>query len=181
MGSTGSSGRGFLDDIRQADLNSILLASVGGAIFNLSNLLVIAAIAIAGFSVAYPVTGGLALVLGNFGLHKSSHRQPGIAFSWGRSYCNRYHCERCCVSQDVGKKGRYFKERNYYCHSFRSYNVFLLSICLRWYEYGFYNSGAREVNAVLSNPCFFSRFIHFEFYLEQFFYVPAIDWQAGYL
>ena len=64
MGSTGTSGRSFLEDIAQADVNSILYALAGGAIFNLSNLLVIAAIAIAGFSVAYPITGGLALVLG---------------------------------------------------------------------------------------------------------------------
>lgn len=64
MGSTGTSGRSFLEDIAQADVNSILFALLGGAIFNLSNLLVIAAITIAGFSVAYPITGGLALVLG---------------------------------------------------------------------------------------------------------------------
>jgi len=64
MGSTGPDGRGFLEDIAQANFNSILYALLGGAIFNLSNLLVIAAISIAGFSVAYPITGGLALVLG---------------------------------------------------------------------------------------------------------------------
>jgi glucose uptake protein len=64
MGSTGTSGRSFLNDVAQADMNSIFYAFLGGAIFNLSNLLVIAAIAIAGFSVAYPITGGLALVLG---------------------------------------------------------------------------------------------------------------------
>jgi len=64
MGSIGSHGRSFLEDIAQANMNSIVYALLGGAIFNLSNLLVIAAISIAGFSVAYPVTGGLALVLG---------------------------------------------------------------------------------------------------------------------
>jgi len=64
MGSLGTDGRGFLDDILQADASSIMYALLGGAIFNLSNLLVIAAITIAGFSVAYPIAGGLALVLG---------------------------------------------------------------------------------------------------------------------
>jgi len=64
LGSTGSEGRGFLEDISQANISSIFYALLGGVIFNLSNLLVIAAISIAGFSVAYPVTGGLALVLG---------------------------------------------------------------------------------------------------------------------
>ncbi len=64
MGSTGPDGRSFVEDISQANINSVLYALLGGAIFNLSNLLVIAAISIAGFSVAYPITGGLALVLG---------------------------------------------------------------------------------------------------------------------
>src|ERR1051326_430811 len=64
LGSIGSSGRSFPEDIAQANINSIFYALLGGAIFNLSNLLVIAAISIAGFSVAYPITGGLALVLG---------------------------------------------------------------------------------------------------------------------
>ncbi|HEY8733408.1 MAG TPA: GRP family sugar transporter, partial [Puia sp.] len=64
MGSTGANGRSFSEDISQANIHSISYALLGGAIFNLSNLLVITAISIAGFSVAYPITGGLALVLG---------------------------------------------------------------------------------------------------------------------
>lgn len=64
MGSTGTGGRGFMADISQAGLTSILYALLGGAIFNLSNLLIVAAIAIAGISVAFPIAVGLALVLG---------------------------------------------------------------------------------------------------------------------
>lgn len=64
MGSTGSGGRGLVEDLQQASANSILMPLLGGAIFNLSNLLVVAAIAIAGISVAFPIAVGLALVLG---------------------------------------------------------------------------------------------------------------------
>jgi len=66
MGSTGGSGRGFLADLHQADTSSLFAAFLGGVIFNLSNLLLVAAIAVAGLSVAFPVGVGLALVIGVF-------------------------------------------------------------------------------------------------------------------
>ncbi|MEA2063539.1 MAG: GRP family sugar transporter [Gemmatimonadota bacterium] len=64
LGSTGSSGRPFLADIAQADRANICSALLGGAIFNLSNILLVAAIAVAGMAVAFPVGVGLALVIG---------------------------------------------------------------------------------------------------------------------
>jgi len=64
MGSMGDTGRGFLADLQQADSSSINSAFIGGIIFNLSNLLLVAAIAVAGISVAFPVGVGLALVIG---------------------------------------------------------------------------------------------------------------------
>ncbi|MEN0110463.1 MAG: multidrug DMT transporter permease [Planctomycetota bacterium] len=64
LGSRGSAGRPFLDDLRQADRSALRSALVGGVVFNLANLLLVAAIAIAGMSVAFPVGIGLALVLG---------------------------------------------------------------------------------------------------------------------
>jgi glucose uptake protein len=64
MGSTGSAGRGFVDDLRQADAQWLGYAVLGGVIFNLSNILLVAAIDIAGLAVAFPVGVGLALVLG---------------------------------------------------------------------------------------------------------------------
>ncbi|HUX97011.1 MAG TPA: GRP family sugar transporter [Bacteroidales bacterium] len=64
MGSTGESGRSFIADLQQADSSSITSAFVGGIVFNLSNLLIVAAIAVAGISVAFPVGVGLALVIG---------------------------------------------------------------------------------------------------------------------
>jgi len=64
LGSTGTGGRGFLADLEQADVKWLQSAMLGGVIFNLSNLLLVAAIDIAGMAVAFPVGVGLALVLG---------------------------------------------------------------------------------------------------------------------
>ncbi len=64
IGSMGSGGRGFLEDLRQADPEWLWSAFLGGVIFNLSNILLVAAIDIAGMAVAFPVGVGLALVLG---------------------------------------------------------------------------------------------------------------------
>jgi glucose uptake protein len=64
LGSTGSTGRAFLPDVSQADAKWLLSAFFGGVIFNLSNILLVAAIDIAGLAVAFPVGVGLALVLG---------------------------------------------------------------------------------------------------------------------
>ncbi|MBO9657858.1 MAG: multidrug DMT transporter permease [Chitinophagaceae bacterium] len=64
LGSWGSSGRSFLDDLAQASSSNIGSAFLGGIIFNLANILLTAAIAIAGMSVAFPVGIGIALVLG---------------------------------------------------------------------------------------------------------------------
>ncbi|UXX81050.1 multidrug DMT transporter permease [Reichenbachiella carrageenanivorans] len=64
MGSMGQSGRSFLDDLAQASLISLGLALLGGVVFNLANILLVAAIDIAGMAVAFPVGIGIALVLG---------------------------------------------------------------------------------------------------------------------
>jgi glucose uptake protein len=64
LGSTGGEGRGFLADLRQADGQWLRSAFIGGVVFNLSNILLVAAIDIAGMAVAFPVGVGLALVIG---------------------------------------------------------------------------------------------------------------------
>ena len=63
-GSTGNEGRSFMADLAQANTRSLLMAFFGGVIFNLANILLVAAIAIAGMAVAFPIGIGLALVLG---------------------------------------------------------------------------------------------------------------------
>lgn len=64
LGSFGSEGRSFLDDLAQADSANLGSAFLGGIIFNAANILLSAAISICGMSVAFPVGIGLALVLG---------------------------------------------------------------------------------------------------------------------
>lgn len=64
MGSMGDTGRSFLTDVRQADSASIQSAVVGGFVFNAANILLVAAIAVSGMAVAFPVGIGLALVVG---------------------------------------------------------------------------------------------------------------------
>jgi glucose uptake protein len=64
LGSIGEAGRSFIPDLMQADITNIGSAFLGGVIFNIANILLSAAIAIAGMSVAFPVGIGLALVLG---------------------------------------------------------------------------------------------------------------------
>ncbi len=64
LGSSGTQGRGFVADLGQAEARWLGWALLGGVIFNLSNILLVAAIDIAGMAVAFPVGVGLALVLG---------------------------------------------------------------------------------------------------------------------
>ncbi len=64
FGSMGSSGRAFLADLAQADPANIRSALLGGVVFNAANILLVAAIALSGMAVAFPVGIGLALVLG---------------------------------------------------------------------------------------------------------------------
>jgi glucose uptake protein len=64
LGSFGPAGRPFLADLSQADGGSILSAFLGGTVWNLGNLLLVAAIAVAGMAVGFPIGGGIAWVLG---------------------------------------------------------------------------------------------------------------------
>lgn len=64
LGSFGARGRSFIPDLQQAGGTNILSAMIGGIVFNAANILFSAAIAIAGIAVAFPISIGLALVLG---------------------------------------------------------------------------------------------------------------------
>jgi glucose uptake protein len=64
LGSLGSSGKPFLTDIAEVSFHNAVLAIAGGAVFNVANLLLVAAIDIAGLAVAFPIGIGLALVVG---------------------------------------------------------------------------------------------------------------------
>jgi glucose uptake protein len=60
LGSIGTEGRSLFEDLGK----SLSSAFLGGVVFNLSNLLWVAAAAVAGMSVAFPIAVGLALVIG---------------------------------------------------------------------------------------------------------------------
>ena len=64
LGSTGDSGAPFIENLNQSSLNAIGLALLGGVIFNIANLLLVAAIDIAGMAIAFPIGIGIALVQG---------------------------------------------------------------------------------------------------------------------
>jgi glucose uptake protein len=64
MGSSGHDSTSFVNNVQAADASNIVSTLVGGAIFNLANLLLVAAIDMAGLAVAFPVSIGIALVVG---------------------------------------------------------------------------------------------------------------------
>jgi glucose uptake protein len=55
----------FMTNLGRADMHHLLLAFLGGVVFNIANILLVAAIAIAGLAVAFPIGIGLALVIGS--------------------------------------------------------------------------------------------------------------------
>src|ERR1039458_3759348 len=64
MGSTGNQGLSLRENIHVAAGSDALFAMLGGAIFNLANLLLVAAIDMAGLAIAFPVAIGIPLVVG---------------------------------------------------------------------------------------------------------------------
>ncbi len=64
MGNTGHDASSLVSNIHSANTNDVILAMVGGAIFNLANLLLVAAIDMAGLAIAFPISIGIALVVG---------------------------------------------------------------------------------------------------------------------
>jgi glucose uptake protein len=64
LGSVGDAGRPFLADLGQAGGAALWSALLGGIVFNVANILLVAAIDIAGMAVAFPIGIGLALVIG---------------------------------------------------------------------------------------------------------------------
>jgi glucose uptake protein len=64
LGSLGFDGFSFTDDLINAGKRYWAMGFGAGVIFNLANMLLVAAIAVAGLSVAFPVGIGLALIIG---------------------------------------------------------------------------------------------------------------------
>ena len=64
LGSTGHDASSLMNNIHAASTSNVIYALIGGAIFNLANLLLVAAIDMAGLAVAFPIAIGIALVVG---------------------------------------------------------------------------------------------------------------------
>ena len=64
LGNSGESGQAFWPNLLQASKSALFSAFLGGVVFNIANLLLVAAIAIAGMAIAFPIGIGIALVLG---------------------------------------------------------------------------------------------------------------------
>ena len=54
----------FIENIANADFKHVAYALIGGILFNIANFLLVAAIEIAGMSVAFPISIGIATILG---------------------------------------------------------------------------------------------------------------------
>jgi len=64
IGNTSNDASSFLNNVHSADGSNFIYTLIGGAIFNLANLLLVAAIDMAGLAIAFPVSIGIALVVG---------------------------------------------------------------------------------------------------------------------
>jgi glucose uptake protein len=64
LGSTTHDASSFLNNVHAADSSNIGYTLLAGVIFNLANLLLVAAIDMAGLAIAFPVAIGIALVVG---------------------------------------------------------------------------------------------------------------------
>ena len=64
LGSTGDAGRSFITDLKQITSGNYVSALIGGAVFNIGNILLSAAVSLSGMTVAFPLGVGIALVLG---------------------------------------------------------------------------------------------------------------------
>lgn len=64
LGSIGNEANSFMNNVRAANGSNIAYAMIGGFIFNIANLLLVAGIEMAGLAIAFPVSIGIALVVG---------------------------------------------------------------------------------------------------------------------
>jgi glucose uptake protein len=76
LGSLGGGPASFVANLRGVDTTHVLYALAGGMIFNVANLLLVAAIDVAGMAVAFPIGIGLALIVGvvlNYIIHPAGN------------------------------------------------------------------------------------------------------------
>ena len=87
MGSIHSGALSFIENAHAASRSDVISALIGGAVFNLANLLLVAGIDMAGLAIAFPVSIGIALVVGvalSYGLQPKGNPwllALGVAFA----------------------------------------------------------------------------------------------------
>jgi glucose uptake protein len=82
LGSAGSTGMGALENLRQAGAGPAFTAFASGALFNVSNILLVVAIDAAGMAVAFPIGVGLALVIGTAASYLQTPKgNPALLFA----------------------------------------------------------------------------------------------------
>jgi glucose uptake protein len=82
LGNWGSAGMGAWQNLAQAAPAPVAHALVSGALFNLSNILLVVAIDTAGMAVAFPIGVGLALVIGTvLSYIQAPKGNPGLLFA----------------------------------------------------------------------------------------------------
>ena len=91
LGSSGSSGQAFIPNLLNAAPKAILFALLGGVIFNIANLLLVAAIEIAGMAIAFPIGIGLALVLGVFNNYLPNPDDYNTLYLFLKENCRRFY------------------------------------------------------------------------------------------
>ncbi len=64
VGNFGFDGFNFLDDLQHAGKRQWMYGFLAGLIFNLGNMLLMAAVSVMGISLAFPMTAGIALLVG---------------------------------------------------------------------------------------------------------------------
>ena len=83
LGSLGSSGPAAWENLRTAEFRFILPALLSGAIFNVSNILLVVGIGDAGMSLAFPVGVGLALAIGTLKSYLEAPKGNPLMLSLG--------------------------------------------------------------------------------------------------
>jgi glucose uptake protein len=78
LGSTSHDPNSFLNNVHSADTSNIVSVMIGGAIFNLANLLLVAAIDMAGLAVAFPISIGFELYSAAKGQRRTARGWRGV-------------------------------------------------------------------------------------------------------
>jgi glucose uptake protein len=140
-GSYGSTGSPFLTDLVEAPPQSMMLAALGGVVFNIANLLLVAAIDVAGLAVAFPVGIGLALIVGSVWSYVVSPKANPILLFAGVAL----------VTLAIALDAAAYRSREKGAKAATTRGI-LLSLMAGLLMGSFYPLVARSMNGTLGNP-----------------------------